>query len=185
MPFRASRDRKGASESFQPSASGNGFGNAHGQQREESRFSKCDPDNDDQCRSTRIIVGRRRISEQLGYERKCQGCHRTHLHTGISERLDAWVPFKALDVDVIKLIVEKFINELNGQLAEKRVLVRLIRSGASMACKEWFRCPIWRTADGAADTREDKSSRWRTRYCSVNLQAAAALSSKRTTTNCY
>ena len=40
-------------------------------------------------------------------------------------RLDAWVPFKALDMDVIKLIVDKFINELNGQLAEKRVLVKL------------------------------------------------------------
>lgn len=40
-------------------------------------------------------------------------------------RLDAWVAFKALDIDVIKLIVDKFINELNGQLAEKRVLVKL------------------------------------------------------------
>ena len=40
-------------------------------------------------------------------------------------RLDAWVPFKALDMDVIKLIVDKFIKELNGQLAEKRVLVKL------------------------------------------------------------
>jgi ATP-dependent Clp protease ATP-binding subunit ClpA len=40
-------------------------------------------------------------------------------------RLDAWVPFKALDVEVIKLIVDKFINELNGQLAEKRVIVKL------------------------------------------------------------
>ena len=40
-------------------------------------------------------------------------------------RLDAWVPFKALSLDVIKLIVDKFIKELNGQLAEKRVLVRL------------------------------------------------------------
>lgn len=40
-------------------------------------------------------------------------------------RLDAWIPFKALDLDVITLIVDKFINELNGQLAEKRVLIRL------------------------------------------------------------
>src|SRR5215203_2753189 len=40
-------------------------------------------------------------------------------------RLDAWVPFKALDIEVIKSIVDKFINELNGQLAEKRVLVKL------------------------------------------------------------
>ena len=40
-------------------------------------------------------------------------------------RLDAWIAFKALDLEVIKLIVDKFINELNGQLAEKRVLVKL------------------------------------------------------------
>ncbi len=40
-------------------------------------------------------------------------------------RLDAWVPFRPLDLENIKLIVDKFIKELNGQLAEKRVLVKL------------------------------------------------------------
>jgi ATP-dependent Clp protease ATP-binding subunit ClpA len=48
-------------------------------------------------------------------------------------RLDAWVPFKALDMEVIKLIVDKFINELNGQLAEKRVLIKLEESA-----REWL-----------------------------------------------
>ncbi len=48
-------------------------------------------------------------------------------------RLDAWVPFKALDIEVIKLIVDKFVNELNGQLAEKRVLVKL-----TDAAREWL-----------------------------------------------
>jgi ATP-dependent Clp protease ATP-binding subunit ClpA len=48
-------------------------------------------------------------------------------------RLDAWVPFKALDMENIKLIVDKFINELNGQLAEKRVLVQL-----TDAAREWL-----------------------------------------------
>ncbi len=48
-------------------------------------------------------------------------------------RLDAWVPFKALDLDVIKLVVDKFIAELNGQLAEKRVLVKL-----TSAAREWL-----------------------------------------------
>lgn len=48
-------------------------------------------------------------------------------------RLDAWVPFKALDIEVIKLIVDKFINELNGQLVEKRVLVSL-----TDAAREWL-----------------------------------------------
>ena len=48
-------------------------------------------------------------------------------------RLDAWVPFKPLDIDIIKLIVDKFVNELNGQLAEKRVIVRL-----SEGAREWL-----------------------------------------------
>jgi len=53
-------------------------------------------------------------------------------------RLDAWVPFKALDLDVIKLIVDKFINELNGMLAEKRVLVKLDESAREWLAKNGF-----------------------------------------------
>jgi ATP-dependent Clp protease ATP-binding subunit ClpA len=53
-------------------------------------------------------------------------------------RLDAWVPFKALDMDVIKLIVDKFIDELNGQLAEKRVIVRLDESAREWLAKNGF-----------------------------------------------
>ena len=53
-------------------------------------------------------------------------------------RLDAWVPFKALDVDIIKSIVDKFINELNGQLAEKRVIVRLDESAREWMAKHGF-----------------------------------------------
>ncbi|MFL6466355.1 MAG: ATP-dependent Clp protease ATP-binding subunit ClpA [Pyrinomonadaceae bacterium] len=53
-------------------------------------------------------------------------------------RLDAWVPFKALGVDEIKSIVDKFINELNGQLAEKRVLVQLGESAREWLAKNGF-----------------------------------------------
>jgi len=53
-------------------------------------------------------------------------------------RLDAWVAFKPLDVEVIKMIVDKFINELNGQLAEKRVIVRLDESARSWLAKNGF-----------------------------------------------
>ncbi len=48
-------------------------------------------------------------------------------------RLDARVAFKALDLDVIKLIVDKFIKELNAQMMEKRVIVKL-----DDAAKEWL-----------------------------------------------
>jgi ATP-dependent Clp protease ATP-binding subunit ClpA len=53
-------------------------------------------------------------------------------------RLDAWVPFKALDMDVIKLIVDKFVKELNGQLAEKRVLVKLTDEAREWLAKNGF-----------------------------------------------
>jgi ATP-dependent Clp protease ATP-binding subunit ClpA len=53
-------------------------------------------------------------------------------------RLDAWVPFKALDLEMIKLIVDKFIKELNGQLAEKRVLIKLEESAREWLAKNGF-----------------------------------------------
>jgi ATP-dependent Clp protease ATP-binding subunit ClpA len=63
-------------------------------------------------------------------------------------RLDAWVPFKALDTEIIKLIVDKFINELNGQLggeacdreAGRRGLASGWRSTVSMHAMELGRC---------------------------------------------
>ncbi|HKP70206.1 MAG TPA: ATP-dependent Clp protease ATP-binding subunit ClpA [Pyrinomonadaceae bacterium] len=53
-------------------------------------------------------------------------------------RLDGWVPFKALDVDIIKLIVDKFINELNGQLVDKRVMVKLDEDAREWLAKHGF-----------------------------------------------
>ncbi len=53
-------------------------------------------------------------------------------------RLDAWVAFKPLDLEVIKLIVDKFINELNGQLAEKRVLIKLTEAAREWLAKNGF-----------------------------------------------
>ncbi len=53
-------------------------------------------------------------------------------------RLDAWVPFKALDIEIIKSIVDKFIGELNGQLAEKRVLVNLTDDAREWLAKNGF-----------------------------------------------
>jgi ATP-dependent Clp protease ATP-binding subunit ClpA len=53
-------------------------------------------------------------------------------------RLDAWVPFKALDLEIIKNIVDKFIKELNGQLAEKRVLVKLDEPAREWLAKNGF-----------------------------------------------
>jgi ATP-dependent Clp protease ATP-binding subunit ClpA len=53
-------------------------------------------------------------------------------------RLDAWVAFKPLDIEIIKLVVDKFIKELNGQLAEKRVHVLLTDSAREWLAKNGF-----------------------------------------------
>ena len=48
-------------------------------------------------------------------------------------RLDAWIAFKPLDAHVIEQIVDKFIDELNQQLGEKNVVVKL-----SPAARSWL-----------------------------------------------
>ncbi len=53
-------------------------------------------------------------------------------------RLDAWVGFKALDIEVIKLVVDKFIRELNTQLIEKRVLIKLTEAAREWLAKNGF-----------------------------------------------
>jgi ATP-dependent Clp protease ATP-binding subunit ClpA len=40
-------------------------------------------------------------------------------------RLDGWIAFNALDFDSIKLVVDKFINEVRAQIAEKKVKISL------------------------------------------------------------
>jgi ATP-dependent Clp protease ATP-binding subunit ClpA len=75
-------------------------------------------------------VGFRNQSETKG---QAKGAIERTFSPEFRNRLDAWVPFKALDLENIKLIVDKFIKELNGQLAEKRVLVKL-----NERAKEWL-----------------------------------------------
>ena len=48
-------------------------------------------------------------------------------------RLDAWIAFKPLDAEVIEQIVDKFIGELNKQLLERNVVVKL-----SPAARSWL-----------------------------------------------
>jgi ATP-dependent Clp protease ATP-binding subunit ClpA len=53
-------------------------------------------------------------------------------------RLDAWVAFESLGLDIIKLIVDKFIKELNAQLAEKKVVVKLTEPAKEWLAKNGF-----------------------------------------------
>ncbi|HEX8399512.1 MAG TPA: ATP-dependent Clp protease ATP-binding subunit ClpA [Pyrinomonadaceae bacterium] len=53
-------------------------------------------------------------------------------------RLDAWVAFEALDIENIKLVVDKFVKELNDQIAEKNVIVKLDESAREWLGKNGF-----------------------------------------------
>jgi len=53
-------------------------------------------------------------------------------------RLDARVAFKSLDIEVIKLIVDKFIKELNAQMMEKRVIIKLDEPAKAWLAKNGF-----------------------------------------------
>jgi ATP-dependent Clp protease ATP-binding subunit ClpA len=53
-------------------------------------------------------------------------------------RLDAWIAFNPLDAAVTEQIVDKFINELNKQLREKKVVVKLSREARSWLAQRGF-----------------------------------------------
>jgi ATP-dependent Clp protease ATP-binding subunit ClpA len=80
-------------------------------------------------------VGFRNTSESKG---SAKGAIERTFSPEFRNRLDAWVAFKPLTLDIIKLIVDKFINELNGQLAEKRVLIKLEESAREWLAKHGF-----------------------------------------------
>ncbi len=53
-------------------------------------------------------------------------------------RLDAWIAFESLDFEVIKLVVDKLIKELNKQLLEKSIIVRLTENARAWLAKNGF-----------------------------------------------
>ena len=50
---------------------------------------------------------------------------RAHLQPEFRNRLDAWVAFDSLPPEVIAQVVDKFVEELDAQLAEKKVTLEL------------------------------------------------------------
>ncbi|MCC6452865.1 MAG: AAA family ATPase, partial [Acidobacteria bacterium] len=80
-------------------------------------------------------VGFRNSSETKG---SAKGAIERTFTPEFRNRLDAWIAFKPLDVEVIKLVVDKFIRELNGQLAEKRVNVVLGDEAREWLAKHGF-----------------------------------------------
>jgi ATP-dependent Clp protease ATP-binding subunit ClpA len=76
-------------------------------------------------------AGAREISEGgIGFQRdqgkgQGRGAIERTFSPEFRNRLDAWIAFKALDAEVIGQIVDKFVAELNRQLREKKVTVKV------------------------------------------------------------
>ncbi len=53
-------------------------------------------------------------------------------------RLDAWIAFEPLTFEIIERVVDKFIGELNAQLAEKQVVVQLTEPARAWLAEHGF-----------------------------------------------
>jgi ATP-dependent Clp protease ATP-binding subunit ClpA len=89
-------------------------------------------------------AGAREISESgIGFQKdqgrgQGRGAIERTFSPEFRNRLDAWIAFKPLDALVIEQIVDKFIDELNEQLVEKNVVVKLSREARSWLAQRGF-----------------------------------------------
>jgi ATP-dependent Clp protease ATP-binding subunit ClpA len=72
-------------------------------------------------------------------------------------RLDAIVNFRAIDEEIILRVVDKFLLQLEGQLAEKKVEATVLRRAAPPARQEGLRPADGARADAAPDPGHDPS----------------------------
>ncbi len=89
-------------------------------------------------------AGGREISESgIGFQKdqgkgQGRGAIERTFSPEFRNRLDAWIAFKPLDAQVIEQIVDKFIAELNEQLREKNVVVKLSPDARSWLAQRGF-----------------------------------------------
>ncbi len=53
-------------------------------------------------------------------------------------RLDAWIAFEALSFKTIELVVDKFVNELREQLADKKVTLELTETARAWIANKGY-----------------------------------------------
>jgi ATP-dependent Clp protease ATP-binding subunit ClpA len=89
-------------------------------------------------------AGGREISESgIGFQKdqgkgQGRGAIERTFSPEFRNRLDAWIAFKPLDAQVIEQIVDKFIDELNQQLCEKKLAVKLSREARAWLAQRGF-----------------------------------------------
>ena len=69
---------------------------------------------------------------------KAQGAIERTFSPEFRNRLDAWIAFEALSPESVRRVVEKFINELRDQLADKNVTLELTEAGRAWLAQKGF-----------------------------------------------
>jgi ATP-dependent Clp protease ATP-binding subunit ClpA len=69
---------------------------------------------------------------------KAQGAIERTFSPEFRNRLDAWIAFEALSPESIRRVVDKFINELRDQLADKNVTLELTEAGRAWLAVKGF-----------------------------------------------
>jgi ATP-dependent Clp protease ATP-binding subunit ClpA len=69
---------------------------------------------------------------------KAQGAIERTFSPEFRNRLDAWIAFEALSPESVRRVVEKFINELRDQLADKNVTLELTEAGRVWLAEKGF-----------------------------------------------
>jgi ATP-dependent Clp protease ATP-binding subunit ClpA len=69
---------------------------------------------------------------------KAQGAIERTFSPEFRNRLDAWIAFGALSPESVRLVVEKFVNELRDQLADKNVTLELTEAGRVWLAEKGF-----------------------------------------------
>ena len=125
----ARRDREGASGPVQRAAADHGSRQADRPQRQAGRFPQRDPDHDHEC-------GRGR-SRQVGlrlHPTKREGDDIEAINRMFApefrNRLDATITFAHLSQEVIAKVVDKFVMQLEAQLADRNVTIELAEEAA-------------------------------------------------------
>ena len=144
----ARRDREGASRPVQHPVAGHGSRQAHRPQRQVSRLPQRHPHHDDE--RGRLRHGQAGDGLQLG--RSATGEDMEAINRMFTpefrNRLDAVVPFAGLPPEVITKVVEKFIFQLEAQLADRGVTDRALGGGDALAGREGLRREVRRPSAG-------------------------------------
>ena len=139
----ARRDREGAPGPVQHPAAGDGQRHADRRQRQEGRLPERDPDHDDQCGRSRRCKEVDRLWPRQARGRERRG-DQAPVHAGIPQPPRCDDTFAGLSPEIIEQVVEKFILQLEGQLADRNVNIVL-----SPKARKWLATRGYDPAYGA------------------------------------